>query len=100
SRMTEQRSILAPVPDELREFMADVADRIRTQDDSATMYSDDLLQCQHGYGGRVTKKEFEFVFFPNASERWTFRLLADEVDEIGSGNREEVRVRVSPRTSG
>ena len=92
--MTEQRSILVPVPDVLRDFMTDVAERIRTRDDSATMYSDDLLQCERGYGGRVTKKEFEFVFFPNESERWTFRLLADEVDEIGSGHRNELRIRV------
>jgi hypothetical protein len=98
--MTEQRSILVPVPDALREFMADVADRIRTEDDSATIYSDDLLQCQEGYGGRVAEKEFAFVFFPSRSERWTFRLLADEVDEIGSGHRDDVRVRVSPRTGG
>jgi hypothetical protein len=86
--------------DDLREFMADVADCIQTQDDSATTYSDDLLQCERGYGGRVAKKEFEFVFFPNETERWEFRLLADEIDEIGSGHREEVRVRISPRSGG
>jgi hypothetical protein len=86
------------VPDSLREFMADVNDRIQTRDDSATIYSDDLLQCESGYGGRVAKKEFEFVFFPSKTERWEFRLLADEVDEIASGHRDEIRVRVSPRT--
>jgi hypothetical protein len=63
-------------------------------------YSDDLPQCEHGYGGRVAKKEFEFVFFPNETDRWEFRLLVDEIDEIASGHCEDVRVRIKPTTGG
>ena len=96
--MASQKSTLVPVPDALRDFMADVNERIQTRDDSATIYSDDLLQCEHGYGGRVAKKEFGFVFFPSKAERWDFRLLTDEIDEIANGHREDVRVRISLTT--
>jgi hypothetical protein len=75
--------------------MADVADRIRSEDDSATTVSDDLLQCEHGYGGLREDGLYEFIFFPNKQDRWEFRLLADEIDEIGSGHRTEVRVRIN-----
>jgi hypothetical protein len=80
--------------------MADVNDRIQTRDDSATQYSDDLLQCEKGYGGRVANKEFEFVWIASKTERWEFRLLADEIDEIAGGYRKELRVRTSETTGG
>jgi hypothetical protein len=92
--MASGPSTLVPVPDTLREFMADVSDRIRAEDDSATLVSDDLLQCEQGYGGLSEGGLFEFVFFPNKQDRWEFRLLADEIDEIGSGHRTELRVRI------
>jgi hypothetical protein len=98
--MSANESTYVPVPDELREFMADVYDRIQTRDDSAMQYSDDLLQCEKGYGGRVSKKEFEFVWFASETERWEFRLLADEIDEIGGGYRKELRVRSTNTTGG
>ncbi len=98
--MSAKTSIYVPVPDELREFMSDVYDRTQTRDDSAMHYSDDLLQCEKGYGGRVTKKEFEFVWFPSKTECWEFRLLADEIDEIGGGYRTELRVRRTETTGG
>ncbi len=75
--------------------MADVSDRIRAEDDAATMVSDDLLQCEQGYGGLGEDGLFDFVFFPNKQDRWEFRLLADEIDEIGSGHHTEVRVRIN-----
>jgi hypothetical protein len=75
--------------------MADVCDRIRAEDDSATVVSDDLLQCENGYGGLREDGLFEFVFFPNTQDRWELRLLADEIDEIGTGHRTEVRARIN-----
>jgi hypothetical protein len=74
--------------------MADVSDRIRSDDDSATTVSDDLLQCERGYGGLRQDGLFDFEFFPDKLHRWEFRLLADEIDEIGSGHRTELRVRI------
>lgn len=88
-------SKVVPVPETLREFMADVSDRVRAEEDSATTVSDDLLQCDRGYGGLREDGLFEFVFFPNAHDRWEFRLLADEIEEIGSGHRTELRVRIN-----
>lgn len=93
--MASRPFTLVPVPESLREFMADVSDRIRTEDGSATTVSDDLLQCEQGYGGLRQDGLFDFVYFPNKQDRWEFRLLADEVDEIGSGHRTEVRVRIN-----
>jgi hypothetical protein len=93
--MASRLTTLVAVPDALREFMADMSNRIRAGDDSATNVSDDLLQCEHGYGGLSEDGLFNFVFFPNKQDRWEFRLLADEIDEIGSGHRTEVRVRIN-----
>jgi hypothetical protein len=97
--MFSRPSTLVPVPPSLREFMWDVSDRIRAADDSATTVSDDLLQCEQGYGGLREGGRFDFVFFPNGQDRWEFSLLADEIDEIGSGHRNELRVRVNDEPS-
>ena len=74
--------------------MADVADRIRTEEDSATAVSDDLLQCEQGYGGLREDGLFDFVFFPRDQVTWAFRLTADEIDEIANGERAELQVGV------
>src|SRR5690349_11991798 len=66
--MAPRPSTLVPVPDALREFMADVSDRIRAEDDSATTVSDDLLQCEQGYGGLSGDGLFDFVFFPSKED--------------------------------
>ena len=59
--------------------------------------SDDLLQAERIYGGLVDrrKKLYAFTWFPKspANERWEFSLLADEIDEIGSGYRKELWVK-------
>jgi hypothetical protein len=91
-----ESKVTVRVPQELVEFMRDVFDRIETEDDSALIPSDDLLQCECGYGGlSADRKQYEFVFFPEGGTRvrWEFKLLADEIDEIGSGYRSEIRVR-------
>jgi len=91
-----ESNVTVRVPQELVDFMRDVFDRIETEDDSARIPSDDLLQCECGYGGLSTDgKQYGFVFFPESGTRvrWEFKLLADEIDEIGSGYRNEMRVR-------
>jgi hypothetical protein len=91
-----ESKISVAVPDELVEFMADVFSRIESEDDSALMPSDDLLQGDGGYGGLLPDgKQYSFVFFPERGTRvrWEFTLLADEIDEIGSGWRKEMVVR-------
>jgi hypothetical protein len=89
------------IPDELAEFMRDVYSRIKTKDDAARIPSDDLLQCESGYGGLSSDvKHYSFVYFPERGTRirWEFKLLADEIDEIGSRWRKELIVRRFERT--
>lgn len=86
-----------PLPSEIIEFFEWVNDAIQTEEDSAMMVSDDLLQAEGIYGGLVDprKKLYEFTWYPQSAsgERWEFQLLADEIDEIGSGYRKELRVK-------
>jgi hypothetical protein len=98
---TESKVSVA-IPDELAEFMRDVFSQIESQDDAAMIPSDDLLQCEAGYGGLSQDgKHYEFVFFPERGMRvrWEFKLLADEIDEIASGWRKQLVVRRFERTS-
>lgn len=90
--MSDRESIVIEVPAALRDFLADVSAMIRAGDDAATIVSDDLLQCERGYGGLRPDGQFAFVFFPAKETRWEFCLLADEIDEIGSGHRATLRV--------
>jgi hypothetical protein len=93
--------ISVTIPDELAEFMRDVYSCIKSKDDAARIPSDDLLQCAHGYGGLSSDgKHYSFVYFPERGmrDRWEFKLLADEIDEIGSGWRKELIVRRFERT--
>jgi hypothetical protein len=76
--------------------MRDVFSQIASQDDAALIPSDDLLQCERGYGGLSSDgKHYSFVYFPEpgTQARWEFKLLADEIDEIGSGWRKAMIVR-------
>jgi hypothetical protein len=91
-----ESKISVGVPDELAEFMRDVFWRIESEDDAARIPSDDLMQCATGYGGLSPDgKHYSFVFFPDRGTqvRWEFKLLADEIDEIGSGWPKEMIVR-------
>ncbi len=40
-------------PVNLQEFLHEVNELIETQDDAATIESDDLLQCECAYGGLI-----------------------------------------------
>lgn len=92
--MSNRESIVIEIPAALRAFLADVSEMIRAEDDAAKIVSDDLLQCKRGYGGLRPDGQFAFVFFPAKETRWEFCLLADEIDEIGSGHRATLRVHL------
>jgi hypothetical protein len=85
------------LPYAIIEFFAHVHDMIQTKEDSAMTVSDDLLQAERIYGGLSDprRKIYDFTWFPNVSpkERWEVSLLADEIDEIGSGYRKTLRVK-------
>jgi len=81
----------APIPGGLRSFLAEVSALIATGDESATIESDDLLQCADCYGGLVDPERgtYAFTFFPGAGTRrkWIFELTADEIAAVASGAR-------------
>ncbi len=85
------------LPDDIIEFFAMVNEMIQTKEDSAVMESDDLLQAERIYGGLTDRrrKVYDFTWFPESApdERWEMQLLADEIDEIGSGYRKKQRVK-------
>ncbi|MCA9068292.1 MAG: hypothetical protein KDA84_05185 [Planctomycetaceae bacterium] len=82
---------------EIVEFFAHIHEMIVTEDDAALTVSDDLLQAERIYGGLRDPDNgvYDFVWFPESEvqERWEFSLLADEIDEIGSGYRDTLRVK-------
>lgn len=85
------------LPDDIIEFFASVSDMIQSEDDSAMMESDDLLQTERIYGGLSDRRRriYSFTWFPESApdERWEMQLLADEIDEIGSGYRKKQRIK-------
>ncbi len=89
------------LPHDIIEFFDWVNDAIQTEEDNAMTESDDLLQAKGIYGGLVDRRRkiYHFTWFPEAepSERWEMQLLADEIDEIGSGYRKTLRVKACQR---
>jgi hypothetical protein len=91
------------LPSDIIEFFASVHDMIHTEEDSAMTESDDLLQSERIYGGLTDRRRkiYSFTWFPESApnERWEMQLLADEIDEIGSGYRKKQRVKAYPKSS-
>lgn len=77
------------IPARLQAFLRDVADSIDRHDDSATIPSDDLLQCEYAYGGllRGGADLYAFTYFPRAGTRarWQLQLSADEISALADG---------------
>jgi hypothetical protein len=90
------------LPYEIIQFFAGVHEMIETEEDSAMMPSDDLLQDKGIYGGLsdARRKIYDFCWFPESvpDERWELRLFADEIDEIGSGYRKMQFVKAYRRS--
>ena len=89
------------LPRDIIEFFAYVHEMIQMEDDCAMIESDDLLQAENIFGGLrdPRHKVYEFVWLPDSDpqERWEVSLLADEIDEIGSGYRPKLRVKAYQR---
>lgn len=85
------------LPNDIIEFFEWVNEAIQTEEESATTISDDLLQAEGIYGGLVDRRKnlYQFTWFPKSAtnERWELQLLADEIDEVGSGYRKELWVK-------
>ncbi|TWT36264.1 hypothetical protein KOR34_11680 [Posidoniimonas corsicana] len=85
------------LPAHVVELLQHANDLIGSEDDLATIPSDDLIQTEAGYGGldRGGGNQYSFVLFPEqgTKPRWEVTLLADEIDEIASGFRDSIVVR-------
>lgn len=79
------------IPDDLAAFLRDVHELIETGDDSATIESDDLLQCETAYGGLIETggNEYGFTYFPDKGVRhkWEFELDVIGIAEIAEGSQ-------------
>lgn len=99
--MSDWTRRIVELPDSMIEFFASVSERIRAEDDAATIESDDLLQADRIYGGLTDRRRqiYDFTWFPETvpEERWELRLTADEIDEIGSGFRRQQHVKAYRR---
>lgn len=75
------------IPENLLEFLQHVHEMIETEDESAQMESDDLLQCECAYGGLNDPESqlFCFTYFPETlttdkNRRYKWELDLDSVD--------------------
>ncbi len=86
------------IPFELVDFCNYVNELIACRDEAAMSLSDDLLQSDGVCGGLSDsrKKLYQFSFLPEdyPEERWEFKLLADEIDEIADGYKRDMTVHV------
>jgi hypothetical protein len=77
------------LPERLVEFLRDVHSRIEAGDESTKIQSDDLLQCQHTYGGltRAGSDKYYFCHFPTSENEptWGFALSAEQIGQIAYG---------------
>jgi hypothetical protein len=99
--MTDFVRKVVKLPYDIIQFFASVHFAILNEDEVATVVSDDLLQEESIYGGLIDprKKLYAFTWLPDSApnERWEFQLLADEIDEIGSGYRKELQIKAYPK---
>lgn len=77
------------IPETFREFMRTVTHLIAIGDDTATVESDDLLQCETAYGGLYDRdrKLYGFRLFPDLDDGvyWDFSLQEAEIRAIADG---------------
>lgn len=84
------------VPDDLLDFLRDVHEMIETGDESATMESDDLLQCPSAYGGLIEDggNRYGFTYFPEKGVRnkWELDLDVVDIERIAGGEIAELEL--------
>lgn len=74
-------------------FLREVDELIQRDDPCATTPSDDLLQSDDAFGGRLDDASlvFAFTYLPESEHEepspplWYFTLTADQISEIASG---------------
>lgn len=88
-RPKPKRKVHAQLPEELRGFLTNVLDMIDHKVPEAMIESDDLLQAEFVYGGRIHEAgdEWGFTYFPQVGHRgkWELRFSKAQLAEIASG---------------
>ncbi|PHS03054.1 MAG: hypothetical protein COA78_19195 [Blastopirellula sp.] len=79
------------LPSDLFDFMCYVHEMIETKDESATIESDDLLQCERAYAGLIEEGgvQYGFSYFPEKGIRhiWEFDLDVVDIANITEGSK-------------
>lgn len=86
-------SVVEPIPNAFVEFLSEVHSKILAREKEALIESDDLLQCEHAFGGLVDKDKrlFGFQLFVGGDDRdlenltWDFLLEEKTIAQIVSG---------------
>lgn len=92
-RPRPKRKVHAQLPAELKVFLANVLGMIDHKVPEAMIESDDLLQAEFVYGGRIheTGDEWGFTYFPQVG-KWELRFSKAQLAEIASGRVAEVEL--------
>lgn len=83
-----KQSVTVQLPSAFVDFMHDVNQRIEDGDEAATtIESDDLLQCDCGYGGLydIDGQRYGFCYFHTDDATWDFDLDAHQIAQIANG---------------
>jgi len=81
------------LPPELVEFLREVSGRIERGEPEAMIESDDLLQCDHTYGGRIEADgdEWGFTYFLGRPKpKWELVFTSAQIKEIAAGAVREI----------
>jgi len=88
------------IPLDLQEFLSQVNNMILAKDESTTIQSDDLLQCERAYGGLDEEggRMYSFTYFPEKGIRhkWHFSLDITDVERVADGATTELSMWACP----
>jgi len=82
------------LPERLVSFLKDVNQRIGSHDESASIESDDLMQCEYAYGGLDEEggNSYSFTYFPETGIRhkWYLTLNASDIQMIAQDEKDTI----------
>ncbi len=82
------------LPERLVSFLKDVNQMIVLEDESASIESDDLMQCEYAYGGLDEDggNSYSFTYFPENGIRrkWSLTLNALDIQMIAQDEKDTI----------
>jgi hypothetical protein len=83
--------VIQAIPQNLHQFLSEVHELILARDESATIPSDDLIQCEFAYGGLIDDggHAYSFSYFPGRQNTltWNFSLTTSDIADIAAGRK-------------